>query len=186
MDRDQNLSQLPEPETVILKDGTQAVIRPIVPQDADDLQSAFQQLSHQSIYYRFMSDKRDLSDEEARHYATVDYKNRMAFIATTQVDGEQSVIGVARYERLLPERPNAAEAAVVVIDSFQHRGLGRLLMERLLSYAIAHNIRYLRAEILIDNHRILKLIESGGLPYEKRFNDGTWEVMVDIAGIKGR
>lgn len=186
MDHGRNLPKLPEPETVILKDRTQAVIRPIMPEDADDLQTAFQQLSPQSIYYRFMSEKHDLSNEEARHYATVDYQTRMAFIATTQLDGEQSVIGVARYETLLPEHPDTAEAAVVVIDSFQHRGLGRLLMERLLSYAYAHNIRYLRGEILIDNHRILKLIESGGLPYEKRFNEGTWEVTVDIAGIKER
>jgi GNAT superfamily N-acetyltransferase len=70
----------------------------------------------------------------------------------------------------------------VVSDSFQRRGLGRLLMKRLLDYAHEQGIRYLRAEILIDNHRIIKLIENGGLPYEKRYNEGTWEILVDIGG----
>jgi acetyltransferase len=184
MDLDQNQPQLPQPEVVALKDGIQVTIRPIQPEDAVLLKSGFLRLSQESIYYRFMSDKRHLSDQEARHFATIDYRTRMAFIATALEQGEEYLAGVARYEILLPERPDTAEAAIVVSDSFQRRGLGRMLMKRLLDYAHAHGVRYLRAEILIDNHRILKLIESGRLPYEKRYNDGTWEILVDIGGWK--
>jgi hypothetical protein len=56
---------LPEPEIVALKDGTQVTIRPINPYDADDLQSAFQRLSMESIYLRFLSFKKELTDDEA-------------------------------------------------------------------------------------------------------------------------
>jgi acetyltransferase len=182
MDLDQQLPQLPQPEVVVLNDGVQVSIRPIQPEDAIILKSGFQRLSQESIYYRFMSDKRYLTDEEARRFASVDYRTRMAFIATALEDEEEQLTGVARYEVLLPDRPDTAEAAIVVSDSFQRRGLGRLLMKRLLDYAHAQGVHYLRAEILIDNHRILKLIESGGLPYEKRYNEGTWEVLVDIRG----
>jgi acetyltransferase len=182
MDSDQSKLQLPQPEIVALKDGTQVTIRPIQPEDAVILKSGFLRLSQESIYYRFMSDKRHLSDEEAHHFASVDYTTRMAFIATVMEEGEEYLAGVARYEILLPTRSDTAEAAIVVSDSFQRRGLGRLLMKRLLDYAHEQGIRYLRAEILIDNHRIIKLIENGGLPYEKRYNEGTWEILVDIGG----
>ena len=69
------------PETVTLKDGTQVIIRPIHPDDADDLQATFQRLSMESIYLRFLSFKKELPDEEARYLATVDYTSRMAFVA---------------------------------------------------------------------------------------------------------
>lgn len=184
MDLNQAPVQLPPPEVVILNDGVQITIRPIQPEDAVLLKSGFQRLSQESIYYRFMSDKRHLTDEEAARFATVDYRTRMAFIATALRDQEEFLAGVARYEVLLPDRPDTAEAAIVVSDSFQRRGLGRLLMKQLLDYAHAQGVSYLRAEILIDNHRILKLIESGGLPYEKRYNEGTWEILVDIRGWK--
>lgn len=182
MENDKNQPQLPQPEIVTLKDGVEVTIRPIHPEDAVILKAGFLRLSQESIYYRFMSEKRHLSDEEAHRFATVDYQKRMAFIATTLDKGEEYLAGVARYEILLPARPDTAEAAIVVSDSFQHRGLGRMLMKRLLDYAHKQSISYLRAEILIDNHRILKLIESGGLPYQKRYNDGTWEILVDIRG----
>lgn len=182
MNREQNQPQLPQPEVIALKDGTLVTIRPIQPEDAVILKSGFLRLSQESIYYRFMSDKRHLSDEEAHRFASVDYQTRMAFIATALEDEEEYLAGVARYEVLLPTRPDTAEAAIVVSDSFQRRGLGRMLMKQLLDYAYKQGISYLRAEIMIDNHRILKLIESGGLPYEKRYNDGTWEILVDIRG----
>jgi len=181
MTHDEKQRKLPQSDVVTLKDGVEVTIRPIEPEDAVLLKAGFLRLSQESIYYRFMSDKRYLSDEEALRFASVDYQTRMAFIATTLDDGEEYLAGVARYEILLPSHPDTAEAAIVVSDSFQRRGLGRMLMKRLLDYAHAQGVRYLRAEILIDNHRILKLIESGGLPYEKRYNEGTWEVIVDIS-----
>ena len=47
-----------DPEPVTLKDGTQVIIRPIQPDDAEDLQATFQRLSMESIYLRFLSFKK--------------------------------------------------------------------------------------------------------------------------------
>src|SRR4030042_147130 len=123
------------PETVTLKDGTQVIIRPIHPDDAEDLQATFQRLSMESIYLRFLSFKKELPDEEARYLATVDYSTRMAFVAVCKENDHEIVVGVARYAMLDPSNPEVAEAAVVVSAEYQGLGLGKRLPLRLVFQA---------------------------------------------------
>ena len=49
-------------------------------------------------------------------------------------------VGVARYVREL-DRPHVAEAAVTVVDAWQHRGLGGKLLRRLCARATENRIR---------------------------------------------
>jgi len=169
-----------EPESVTLKDGTQVIIRPIRPDDADDLQDTFQHLSMESIYLRFLSFKKELSDVEARYLATVDYTSRMAFVALCKKKGRDIVVGVARYAMLETEHPEIAESAVVVQDEYQGRGLGKLLLKRLVIYARGKGIHHLRGNMQIGNDRMLDLVRRSGLPYKTRFVDGIWEVDIDL------
>jgi acetyltransferase len=171
---------LPDPEALTLKDGTQVVIRPIRPEDADDLQATFRRLSMESIYLRFHSYKKELPDEEARYLSTVDYTSRMAFVALCKEDDQEIVVGVARYTLLDTMNPEMAESAVVVADAYQGRGLGKLLLERLVNYARARGIHYLRGNLQIGNGRMLDLVKRSGLPHHQRFVDGIWEVTIDL------
>ena len=168
-------------ETVILKDGTQIVIRPIQPDDADDLQTTFQRLSMESIYLRFLSFKKELPDEEARYLASVDYTSRMAFVAICKEDDQDIVVGVSRYAMLDTGHPEMAESAVVVADEYQGRGLGKLLLWRLVNYARAKGIHFLRGNLQIGNNRMLDLVRRSGLPHQTRYVDGIWEVNIDIS-----
>ena len=170
-----------EPESITLKDGTQIVIRPIRPDDADDLQAAFQRLSMESIYLRFLSFKKELTDEEARQLATLDYTSRMAFVATIQENGQEMVVGVSRYALPDARHPKTAETAVVVEDKYQGRGIGKLLLWRLVYYAREQGIHFLCGNLQIGNNTMLTLVERSGLPYKKRYIDGIWEVTIDLA-----
>lgn len=168
-------------ETVILKDGTQIIIRPIQPDDADDLQDTFQRLSMESIYLRFLSIKKELPDEEARYLASVDYTSRMAFVAICKEDDQDIVVGVSRYAMLDTGHPEMAESAVVVADEYQGRGLGKLLLWRLVNYARAKGIHFLRGNLQIGNNRMLDLVRRSGLPNQTRYVDGIWEVNIDMS-----
>jgi acetyltransferase len=174
-----------DPENITLKDNTQVVIRPIRPDDADDLQDTFQRLSIQSIYLRFLSFKKELTDEEARQLATVDYTSRMAFVAICKENGQDIVVGVARYAILDPDHPETAEAAVVVCDDYQGLGLGKKLLWRLVIYARAKGIQTIRGNLQIGNDRMLLLVKRSGLPHETRFVDGIWEVSIDLRVPEG-
>jgi acetyltransferase len=169
-----------DPEQHTLKDGTQVVIRPIRPEDANNLQATFRRLSMESIYLRFHSFKKELPDEEAHYLATLDYTTRMAFVAICKENDQEIVVGVARYVLLDMGKTEMAESAVVVADEYQSRGIGKLLLQRLVIYARARGIRYLRGNLQVGNNRMLDLVRRGGLPNKTRFTDGIWEVTIDL------
>ncbi|HEX9091944.1 MAG TPA: GNAT family N-acetyltransferase, partial [Anaerolineales bacterium] len=142
--------------------------------------ATFQRLSMESIYLRFLSFKKVLTDEEAQYLATVDYSSRMAFVAICKENDHDIVVGVSRYALLDTHDPEVAESAVVVVDEFQGRGLGRLLLRRMVNYARAKGIHYLRGNLQIGNNRMLDLVKRSGLPHQTRYVDGIWEVNIDL------
>ena len=80
----------------------------------------------------------------------------------------------------MQDDPEMAESAVVVADEYQGRGIGKLLLWRLVNYARAKGIHYLRGNLQIGNDRMLDLVKRSGLPHQTRFVDGIWEVNIDI------
>jgi acetyltransferase len=130
---------------------------------------------------RFLSFKKELTDEEASELATVDYTSRMAFVAICNENGHDIVVGVARYAMLDPKHPETAEAAVVVTDEYQGLGLGKQLLWRLVVYGRAKGIRCIRGNLQIGNDRMLLLVKRSGLPHQTRFVDGIWEVVIDLS-----
>ncbi len=177
---------IPEAEVASLRDGTRVTTRAIRPDDAPRLQAFHAQLSPQSVYLRWLSAHPVLTDEEAADLSQVDYHNRMAFVATLPESAAgastEAIIGVARYAAAPGEGPGAAEAAVVVADAFQQRGLGTLLLGRLLAYAHRQGIVTWVAEINAENVRMLRFIQRGGLPTTRRLESGSWQVRINISG----
>lgn len=168
-------------ETAALRDGTPVLIRPIRPDDAPRLQEGFRRLSPRSIYLRFLEAYKELSDRQAREFSCLDYVNRMALVAEIEEDGESHLIGVARYAMIPGAEEGLAEAAVVVVDEYQGRGLGKLLMRHLVQYARQHGVHTFLATIHVSNAVILHFIRSSGLPMEKKIVEpGVWEVRVRL------
>ena len=170
---------LPAPEMVTLRDDSQVIIRPIRPDDAPRLQSLFSRLSPESIFLRFLSRARVLSDQQARRLATLDYDRRMAWAATPAQDPQEQIIGVARYAVLAGEDA-VAEAAVVVEDRWQRLGLGTILLRRLADYARARGIHTFQATVHQTNSRILGFIGRSGLPSQRKVDGGLWEIRVRL------
>ena len=169
------------PEKIALHDGRWAAIRPIRPDDAARLQAFHTRLSPETIYRRFLGVHPVLSEAEAARFTNIDYQTEMAFVATHAEEGEEDIVGVARYAALGPARPSEAEAAVVVEDRYQGQGLGTRLLERLLDHARSHSIYAFVAEISSHNDQILRFIEESGFPVEKRLDAGVWEIKVTFS-----
>ncbi|MET0913301.1 MAG: GNAT family N-acetyltransferase [Acidimicrobiales bacterium] len=137
-------------------DGETMHVRPISPEDADRLRAFHEGLSPESIQNRFFSPHPRLSATEVEHFTTVDHHDRVALVATR---GER-IVAVARYERL--KDPDTAEAAFVVADEFQHRGLGALLLEHLAAAAREHGITRFDASVLTANRAMLNVFRAAG------------------------
>jgi GNAT superfamily N-acetyltransferase len=62
----------------------------------------------------------------------------MAFVATVDEGGGVREIGLCRYAGA--DSAGGAEISVAVADDYQHRGLGKLLLCRLVEYARLHGV----------------------------------------------
>lgn len=142
-----------------LRDGTPVLIRPIRPDDKALLADGLRRLSPESVYRRFLSPKPSFSKGELRYLTELDGRDHVALVAFLAEDPSQ-LAGVARFVRSDDDH-ETAEAAVVVGDACQGRGLGNLLALRLADEAAARGIRRFEATILWDNvpaHRLMAAI----------------------------
>jgi GNAT superfamily N-acetyltransferase len=127
---------LPPAREIALRDGMPILVRPILPEDKDRLREGLTRLSRASRYRRFLT-------------------------ALDPTQPAQPGLGVARYVRL-PEDPTTAEAAVTVLDQYQGRGIGTILLEVLAASARQHGIRRFRAYVLAENVTMVEILRDLG------------------------
>ena len=159
---------------VLLADGRPATVRPIVPADSERIRTLHGSLSDETIYFRFFTFHRTLSEKELQHFAGVDYLDRLALVSF--VDGE--LVGVARYDR--PPGRDEAEVAFTIRDDQQGRGLGTLLLEHLASAARARGIRRFIADTLSDNSKMLGVFRGAGFVERATFEAGVVRVTMEL------
>jgi len=111
---------------IALRDGSQVRIRQGHHTDRELLLRGFERLSAESRYRRFLAPMKELTESTVRYLTEIDHHDHEAMIALDEQTGEG--IGVARYVRD-PDHRDVAEVAVTVIDDWQGRGLGTLLLE---------------------------------------------------------
>src|SRR3954447_10799365 len=121
-----------------LEDGTELLVRPIRPTDKARLAAGLTRLSETSRQKRFLGPKPKLTQSELRYLTEVDGHDHYAVVATDPADGD--IVAVARWVRLKTD-PESAEAAVVVCDALQGKGLGRTLARMLADAAVAEGVR---------------------------------------------
>jgi RimJ/RimL family protein N-acetyltransferase len=162
---------------VTLADGTELVVRPIRTDDKRELAAAFEQLGPESRYRRFLAAHSRLTRSELQYLTEVDHSTHEALVAT--VPGTGRGVGVARYVSD-PQRPDSAELAVTVVDAWQGRGVGGLLLEALVERARSNGIRRFTASVLSSNAPMLALLDSLGDAHLTGQSDGVREYAVDL------
>ncbi|MEW8646801.1 MAG: bifunctional acetate--CoA ligase family protein/GNAT family N-acetyltransferase [Candidatus Thiodiazotropha endolucinida] len=144
--------------TTQLPNGTNIVIRPIRPEDADLEQTFTRQLSDEAKYFRFMSSIQELTPEMLTRFTQIDYHNEMALIAVTEDGNHEIELGVARYV-INPDK-KSCEFALVVSDQWQRQGIGHKLMHQLMEVARDRGLEKMEGEVLSNNFKMLDLMKS--------------------------
>ena len=160
-----------------LRDGTTVLIRPIRPDDKQKLVEGLERLSPESRYQRFLRPVSTLTDRELRYLTEIDYADHFAWGALAADEPGQPGLGIARYVRD-PKDPEVAEAAVAVVDAAQGKGLGTLLLERLIETARAHGIRVFRAWALGENRTVIEGLKALGARLHR--DDGLIRIDLDL------
>jgi GNAT superfamily N-acetyltransferase len=164
-----------------LRDGIEVIVRPIEPGDKEALTGAFDRLSDNSRYMRFLTAIDELGPAELEYLTEVDHHDHEALIALDATTGD--ALGVGRFVRT--EGTASAEAAVTVIDDWQGRGLGTALCNLIAERAREEGINRFTALLLASNRQMLDVLASLGPADVISRDAGTIEVSVDIpeAGI---
>jgi RimJ/RimL family protein N-acetyltransferase len=147
-----------------LRDGSSVLVRPAGRADRDLLQEGFGRLSPESRYRRFFAPMQLLSESLLTYLTSMDYVNHFAWAALTKGDdGRPLGVGVSRYVRL--DDPAAAEAAVTVVDDFQGKGLGRILLDALVLEALENGITRFEGDVLVENRPMQELLRRTGATF---------------------
>jgi acetyltransferase len=134
-------------------------IRPVRSDDAVRLVDLHNRCSDQARYFRFHAAKPRLRAVEAEYLAAVDGQARVALAATTIEDGEERIVADARFDLV---GDGDAEAALMLRDDVTGRGLGTLLLDRLLERAAELGARRVLLDILPENKAMLALAHRVG------------------------
>lgn len=164
-------------------DGVAYVIRPISPDDREELQRAFHEASAQTRYLRFGLASSTLNDAALTYLTNVDQRDHVAIVATATTPDLKTErgVGVARLVRS-KERPDTAEAAVAVIDDMQQKGVGRALLYELTRAALLRGITKLRADVLHANTTMRAILEKlGATPVASETGDELVVYELDLA-----
>jgi RimJ/RimL family protein N-acetyltransferase len=161
-----------------LRDGAEVLLRPIQPADKPALREAFEHLSPQSRYQRFLTPMTRLDSAMLRYLTEVDHHDHEALVAVDPADGQ--IVGVARYVKTGNGR---AEAAVTVADEWQGRGLGSMLLEELAVHAWGDGVQCFTALVLAHNDAMLSLLRALGPVREVDRQMGTVEIEAELTGV---
>ncbi len=176
-------AQLPKPvispyprqyvEQTSLRDGTPLTLRPIRPEDESFMPAFHATLSEQSVMFRYfqpLSFQERIDHDRLRRICFIDYDREMAIVAVVRrLDGSRSLAGVIRLQKSFFS--NRARFAMIVSDDWQRRGIGSLLLKKLIEVGRAEGLSLLRAAMLPENVAMQRLCEKHGFVVQRPAED---------------
>ena len=155
-------------------DGEDIVLRPVKIDDEPKLKDFFYSLSDQSVYRRFMSQRKDMPHERLQDFVIIDYTDEMVILAVKGDEENEEVVGVGQYG--IDPRSHTAEVALVVRDDYQGKGVGTSLLTYLTELAQKAGLMGFTAEVLIENVPMMRLFEKMGFDIQRRTEEGVIEL----------
>ena len=165
--------------------GREIVVRPIRPEDEAQHRAFIERLDPEDVRMRVFHARRELPRSELARLTQIDYEREMALVATeTLPDGTAQTLGVVR---AISDPDNVdAEFAIIVRSDLKARGLGRLLMQRIIEYASRRGTQRLVGDVLRENKAMLKLARNSGFTADASKSDGSTVHVVRPLAVSAR
>ena len=162
-----------------LKDGTLVTVRAVRREDADAFLKAFNDLDRESVYRRFFTPKKELTDAELAQLTDVDFSRVVALLVTKQTGEGEVVMGGGRYAT---DNPGSGQAEIAFVTDSNYRGLGIAshILRHLVQIAQDSGVASFEADLLADNHSMLAVFRRSGLPMKLRRDGGVLHVTLTL------
>jgi acetyltransferase len=139
-----------------LRDGTSLRVRPLRPEDEPMLHDLAEHMSHEDLRLRFFTPVRGLTHAVAARLSQLDYDRELALVA----EHANVAVGVVHF---FADPDNLrAEYAIAVRSDWKGRGVGYLLMNRLVDIAGQRGVGELVGEVLRENEPMLQMCRELG------------------------
>lgn len=135
------------------------VIRAIRREDEALWLELMKDMSWATRYKRGARRLEDLNPEDARRAVAPDPAREIAIIALAARGGEEKMAGVARAAKL---DGGTWEFALVVLDTWQRRGVGRRLMIKLMEVLQECDGKVIEGDVLASNRNMLDFVARLG------------------------
>ena len=159
-----------------LKDGNKIFIRPIKQTDEHLVTDLFKRLSARSIYLRFLTRLGDLPEGMLYQFTHVNYSSEFALVGISKEDGRDAIIVIARYAN--SPKDNITELAVAVRDDWQHLGLGKTLLKKIVDIGKENGIYRYSGMMDTENKVIIKILLELGYKVKYSLRGGFYEVEI--------
>jgi len=148
---------------VTLRDEAKVFLRPVKATDGSLLLELFKKLSPSSVYLRFLSPIHNLPENLVYQFTHVDYEKDFGLAALINIGNSSAIIGVGRYAYY--QEREQPELAVVVRDDWQGKGLGSILLMRVINIGRENGFSRFGATIDPENQVILNIFKQSGYDY---------------------
>lgn len=149
-----------------LRDGTRVLVRALKREDAALYPEFAEHVTAADARLRFFAPVSELSDNRIAELTQLDYQRAMAFIA---LDDAAKMLGVARLH--LDADGPGGEFAVIVSSDLQRRGLGSVLMRRIIDFARARGLKRIHGQVLAENAAMLSLSAKLGFRIDEKITE---------------
>lgn len=143
--------------SVFARDGRRFGLRPIKPEDATEIQNMIAGTDPEDIRMRFFTALRALPDALVKRLTQIDYDREMAFVATDPTGAGAGIVRLScdpDFDR--------AEYAIIVRSDLKGQGLGRSMMDCILSYARMRGVKTVFGDVLSENKSMRGLAQRLG------------------------
>jgi acyl-CoA hydrolase/GNAT superfamily N-acetyltransferase len=164
--------------SMALDDGTLIAFRPMHPTDERPVRELFYAVSKQTLFYRFMTHVGRVPRKQIQDFVYVDYRSEMAIVGTLQEAHGEDIVAVGWY--CLNPLTNRAEVALLVRDQWQNRGIGKFLLQFLITLAKRNGITGFTADVLIQNRPMLAVFQKSGCRISSHGEEGVYTLTLDF------
>ncbi|MEO6033471.1 MAG: GNAT family N-acetyltransferase [Burkholderiaceae bacterium] len=151
-------------------DGRELLLRPIRPEDEARHRAFAEGLAPEDLRLRFFSIRRELPRSELARLVQIDYAREMAFVAlATNAEGATETLGVVR---AVTDPDNIeAEFAIILRSDLKGRGLGRLMLDKMIRYLQGRATQRLVCDVMRENRAMRELVRSRGFEPDRAASD---------------
>ncbi len=153
--------------------------RPVKPTDEPMAREFFYSLSDETVYYRFFNFLKTLPHEKIQPLVNIDYREEMAIVGLIGEPGDEVIVAIGQFRN--DPADNKAEAAFVIRDDFQDRGIGTHLMMKLVDIAREMGIGRFKAEVLAENRKMMHVFHKFGYTVHSRLEEDVYILRIDFS-----